>query len=190
VADRSIRLLRSLRAVRRYAERPLPEDVLWEVLEVGRWTGSSKNAQPWEVVVVRERATLAALAELAPNGAHLTGAAAAVALVTRSAQAAFDAGRLAERLMLAAWARGVGSCPASVFGGDRPRRAKELLGVPPEWLLPTVIGLGYPADRRARVEPADRHGPIRRDRRPLADFVSLERYGAGLDRPAASAEGA
>jgi nitroreductase len=79
--------------------------------------------------------------------------------------------------MLAAWAHGVGSCPASVFGRDNPRRAKELLGVPPERLLVTVIGLGYPADARARFEPADGHGPLRRDRRPVSAFVSFERYG-------------
>jgi nitroreductase len=141
--------------------------VLRDVLEVARWTGSSKNSQPWELIVVRDRATLAALAALAPNGEHLRGATLAVVLVTRSAQAAFDAGRPAERLMLAAWAHGVGSCPASVFGRDNPRQAKQLLGVPPERLLPTVIGLGYPADARARFEPADRHGALRRDRRPL-----------------------
>jgi nitroreductase/glycerophosphoryl diester phosphodiesterase len=172
-------LLRQLRAVRRYAARPVPDAVLADVVEVARWTGSSKNAQPWELIVVRERAVLAALAELAPNGGHLRGAALAVVLVTRSAQAAFDAGRLAERLMLAAWAHGVGSCPASVFGRDNPRRAKELLGVPPERHLPTVIGLGYPADARARFEPADRYGPLRRGRRPVPAFVSFEHYGRG-----------
>ena len=38
--------LRSLRAVRRYAQRPIPDAVLLDVLEVARWTGSAKNTQP------------------------------------------------------------------------------------------------------------------------------------------------
>jgi nitroreductase len=39
-------LLRSLRVVRRYADRPVPDDVLLSILEVARWTGSAKNTQP------------------------------------------------------------------------------------------------------------------------------------------------
>ena len=57
-----IALLRSLRAVRRYADCPVPDDVLLSVLEVARWTGSAKNTRPWELVVVRDRARLAELA--------------------------------------------------------------------------------------------------------------------------------
>jgi len=76
-------------------------------------------------------------------------------------------------------AHGVGSCPAPVFGRDNPRRARELLGVPPEQLLVTVIGLGYPADGRARFGPADRHGELRRGRRPVWAFLSCERDGRG-----------
>jgi nitroreductase len=45
-------LLRSLRAVHRYA----PDDVLVSIVEVARWTGSAENSQPWELVVVLNRA--------------------------------------------------------------------------------------------------------------------------------------
>jgi len=55
--------LRSLRAVRRFSSQTIPDEVLMDVLETARWTGSSKNTQPWHVIVVRKRETLVALAK-------------------------------------------------------------------------------------------------------------------------------
>ena len=55
--------IRSLRAVRQFSDREIPSDVLRDILDTGRWTGSSKNTQPWDLVVVRNRDTLAALAK-------------------------------------------------------------------------------------------------------------------------------
>jgi nitroreductase len=34
---------------------PIPDDIQREVLDIGRRTGSAKNTQPWQVVVVRDR---------------------------------------------------------------------------------------------------------------------------------------
>ena len=99
--------LRSLRAVRRYADRPVPDDVLLDLLDVARWTGSAKNTQPWELLVVRDRATLAELAGCGPYAGHLAGAAAAIVLLMQDGQRRFDEDRLAQNLMLAAWAHGV-----------------------------------------------------------------------------------
>ena len=61
--------LKSLRTVRFFEQhKPVPEEVLQDVLEVARWSGSARNRQPWEFVVVRERKTLERLAgcEAAP----------------------------------------------------------------------------------------------------------------------------
>ena len=173
------RLLRTLRSVRRFAPRPIPGGVLRDVLEVGRWTGSSKNSQPWEVVVVRDRGMLEQLARLGQFAGHLAGADAAIVLVMDSPSNALDAGRLAQNLMLAAWAHGVGSCIASLFPEENERRAKELLGVPAERWVRTAISLGYSADARARVVSSTPglRGTVPLGRKPLAEFASWERYG-------------
>ena len=149
---RATRFLRAVRAVRRFSRRPIPEDVLADILEVARWTGSSKNSQPWELVVVRERATLST---------------------------ALDAGRLAQNLMLAAWAHGIGSCIASLYPDENERRAKALLRVPDDRWLRTLVSLGYPADAAAlRVSggPAAVRAAVPTGRRPLAEIVRWERY--------------
>jgi nitroreductase len=174
--------LRSLRAVRRYAERPIPDDVLLDVLEVARWTGSAKNTQPWELLVLRDRRTLVELARCGPYASHLAGAAAAVVLLMQDENRRFDEGRLAQTLMLAAWAHGVGSCIASLYPEHNKRQARALLGVPEARWLHISIALGYPADPQAmRIsqELASGRAPVEVPigRRGLGDLISWERYG-------------
>jgi nitroreductase len=85
-----------------------------------------------------------------------------------------DEGRLMQNLMLAAWAHGVGSCIGSVYP-DKQQRARELLGIPENRYLRTMLSIGYPASPEAlRLPP---NAGIPRGRRPLTDLVSGERFG-------------
>ncbi|TMC39970.1 MAG: nitroreductase, partial [Chloroflexi bacterium] len=77
------KLIRSLRAVRQFSDREVPDDVLRDILDTGRWTGSSKNTQPWDLIVVKNRETLAALAKCGQFAGHLATAPLAIALVMR-----------------------------------------------------------------------------------------------------------
>ena len=45
--------LRSLRAVREFQREPVPDEVLHDILEVARWSGSASNRQFGEIIVVR-----------------------------------------------------------------------------------------------------------------------------------------
>ncbi len=38
--------IRTIRAVREFQTRPVPDEVITNILKAGRWTGSSKNTQP------------------------------------------------------------------------------------------------------------------------------------------------
>jgi nitroreductase len=174
-----IAFLRSLRSVRRFSARPIPEQVLSEILDVARWTGSSKNTQPWHLIVVREQATLETLAHCGPFAGHLAGAQLALVLVMEDGNRRFDEGRLAQNVMLAAWAFGIGSCIGSLYPEANTERAREVLGVPPKKWLHTAISLGYPADEKATRLSADRGSlsavPI--GRAPLEELVSWDRFG-------------
>jgi nitroreductase len=89
----------------------------------------------------------------------------------RAEQEAYDEGRLAERIMLAAWAHGVGSSIGWIVGSGRDL-AKSLLGIPPKRMVRTAISLGYPDEiaRRPRKGPGAA-------RKPLSEIVHEERYG-------------
>jgi nitroreductase len=172
IAGDRISLLRSLRAVRNFRPDPVPQEIIDDILEVARWTGSSVNRQPWELVVIRDRETLGALSRLEGYARHLGGAPLGIVLVMageRPTSETYDEGRLAERVMLAAWAHGVGSS-VGWFAGDGRRYAKEILGVPENRTVRTAISLGYP-DEGARRRRAGRA------RKPLSEIVHEERYG-------------
>jgi nitroreductase len=165
--------LRTLRQVRRFTDEPVPDDALHDVLQVARWTGSAVNRQPWEFVVVRDRATLRALAEAYPNAGHVGEAAAAIVIVMAGKRSgeAYDEGRLAERILLAARARGLGAGIGWLGNDGTAEEAKRILGIPEERFVRTAVSLGYPAEGAV----PSKAGP---GRRPLSELVHEERYTA------------
>lgn len=172
IASDRTRFLLSLRAVLQFRGDPVPQEVVDDVLEVARLSGSASNKQPRELVVVRDQETLQALAGVEGYADHLAGAALGIVPVMageREEQEAYDEGRLCERIMLAAHAHGVGSSIGWFVRGGRSE-AKRLLGVPQGRTLRTAISLGY-ADESAR---RGRGGPARK---PLNEIVHEERYG-------------
>jgi nitroreductase len=171
-AEDRIAFLRSLRAVRSFRPDPVPQEVEDDILEVARWSGSASNRQPWELVVIRDRETLEALASVEGYAHHLADAPLGIVLVMageRPTQETYDEGRLAERVMLAALAHGVGSSIGWIVGGGRDA-ARGILGIPEGRMVRTAISLGYPDEgaRRRRAGQA---------RKSLSEIVHEERYG-------------
>ena len=141
-----IRLLCSLRSLRRYRDDPVPDEVVRDVLEAGRWCGSARNRQPWQFVVVRDPATRAQLARLGPYAEFVADAPVCIAVVMdgEGTGFSFDAGRVTQTLLLAAHAHGIGSCNAGIAPAEHERAALQLLGVPPGHSLGMVVALNGP----------------------------------------------
>src|SRR3954471_1156817 len=156
----------SKREVRRYDARPLDEDASRRILEAGRVAGSAANRQHRRFVVLGDRDT-AAEAVYAPD--NLRGATLVVAIVVAGkGPLAFDAGRAAQNMMLAAWSEGVGSCPNGIADAAA---MGEILGLDDEDHFAIVLSFGYPA---REVDPAARTPDewiARADRKPLDEIV-------------------
>ncbi|MBL7200374.1 MAG: nitroreductase family protein [Anaerolineae bacterium] len=58
-------LLRNRFSVRKYQDRPIPNDVLRELLEAGRLSPSGGNEQPWVFGVLTDRTLIAQVSETA-----------------------------------------------------------------------------------------------------------------------------
>jgi nitroreductase len=172
-----VEFLRGLRAVRQLRPDPLPETVVHDVLEVARWSGSAGNRQPWEFLVVRDREMLRRLAGIdGANAQHLANAALGIVIVMHPEAPeldAYDEGRLAERILLAAAAHRVGAAIGHFTGpGDTwaaSAEAKRLLGIPESLQVRETISLGYPAAHRQAT-------PNPPGRKPLEELVHWERY--------------
>ena len=166
--DDLLSFMRRLRAVREYTSEDVSHEALEEILDVGRWSATGGNRQPHEVVVVRDPAVRQKFAEW---GAKPAGpAAVALLIVTASDASAFDEGRVAERLALAAKACGLGSCIATLKN-EGPDAAKELLGIPAERRARTLVTLGHTDVEARRALPKAPQA-----RKPMSEFAHWDRY--------------
>ncbi|MBV6504386.1 MAG: hypothetical protein AKCLJLPJ_02522 [Fimbriimonadales bacterium] len=164
--------IRLKRAVRKFQDKPLPDDVIRAILNAGRRSQSSKNEQGWQFIAIRDKSVLKALSECGQWAGHLAGAALGVAILTPDPlgkfQTMFDAGQAAAFMQLAAWELGVGSCPASIYDGEL---ARQILGFPPEWHLRVALSFGYPLDE-AKLSSAPKQG----GRRSLEEVVHWDKW--------------
>ena len=149
----------SRREVRDYADTPIPDDVRHRILDAGRLSGSSRNRQQWEFVVVTDKEALARCV-FAPE--NVLGAALVVAVA--GAARGFDVGRAAENMLLAAWNDGVGSCPNGIRDAEG---AERIVGAP----VAIVLTFGYPAKPRDPSSRTAEEWSARAKRKPLDDVT-------------------
>jgi len=164
--------LRSRRNTRDYENRPIESADLDLILEAGRRSPSSMNTQPWDFIVVTDRGTLERMADLWRWGAHIRGAAAAIALLSPASDDpearetfAFDLGQASMSMMLAAADLGIGSCHSSV--GEQAD-ARAVLGFPDDREAVILLSLGYPVRPLTPIEQPKR--------RPATEVVHRERW--------------
>jgi nitroreductase len=159
----------SKREVRDFADREVPEDVKLRILEAGRVAGSSANKQQRFFVVIESEEGKRRAAEAVYTPANITGCAFAVAIaVFGKGPIAFDAGRAAQNMILAAWNDGVGSTPNGM--PDRGAAA-HALGLVPGEEPAIIVSFGYPA---RPVDPESRSPEEwidAADRNPFGDMV-------------------
>src|SRR5262249_4697573 len=156
------------RNVRQYQPEPVSEADLIHIAEAGWRAPSAKNRQPWDFVIVTDRAQLQQLSTVWRGAGHIASAAAAIVLVVPVpagdrgvVRDSYDAGQATMAMMTAATALGIGTGHWSV--ADQAS-ARAILGVPDAPLGAFMIGIGYPADRPLT--------PIRKPkRRPFSEVV-------------------
>jgi len=158
--------IRTLLAVRRYQDRPVPETVIRKIVEAGRLTGSAMNLQPWHFVVIQDRDTLRRLGALARSGPYIAEAPLAIVVaVEKTGYALSDASRAIHSMLLTAWSEGVGSNWVG-FGGLE--KVNALLEIPAGLDALAILPFGYPADKIGRGK---------KNRKPLRTIAHRERYG-------------
>jgi len=150
----------SKRDERAYAETPVPPDVERRILDAGRLSGSSRNTQLWEFVVVAATQQQLADAVYAPE--NVRTAALVVAVVGDAG--GLDVGRCMQNMMLAAWNDGVVSCPNGIRDPDA---AARICGGP----VKAIVSFGYPARPHDPQSRAAEEWSARANRKPLDELV-------------------
>jgi len=161
----AITALKTRRSVRAYTGKPIPKQILEDIVDCGRLAASAINIQPGEFVVVTEPEMLRKVAEATDHGKFIADAAACIAVITQTTKYYLEDGSAAtQNMLVAAHAHGVGSCWVA---GDKKPYAPEvcrILGAPEGYKLVSLIALGYPAENPQKAK------------RPLADVLHWEKY--------------
>jgi nitroreductase len=158
-------VVRTVLATRQFRDTPIPEDVVRQIVEAGRLTASASNGQPWHFIVVENKDTLKQLGQLAATGPYIPQASLAVVVVTEQSRFAdSDASRAIQSMILTAWSHGVAS---NWVGFHRLDAVKPLLGIPDNLDVLAILPFGYPAKAE---------GAGKKQRKPLGEVVSRERF--------------
>jgi nitroreductase len=174
-AQQVIEQIRTVRQARRYRPDPVPAELLDQLLEIARWTGSSRNTQPWQFIVITDKEQLRQISQVRPPINWVADAPLAIAIVLNGgnlASEAFDEGRVSERILIAAHVLGLGGGTAW-FGDDAQQaNAKAILGIPAAKTARSVVVIGYPTTTKDH-----RPNPSTPGRKPLTELVSYDRFG-------------
>jgi len=166
-------LLKGRRSIRRYRPDPVPDEMVEQLLEAGRWAPSASNRQPWAFIVVRDEAVRREVAQHAAyyfiRWAHVGEAPLLIALCGDARHRIYrqflheDVGLAGSQIMLQAKALGLGTC---WIGGLDREAISSILKVPDHMEIVGLLTVGFPAE--------DPDPPARKQ---LAEIVHYDVYG-------------
>ncbi len=164
--------IKTRRSVREYQEKEVEKEKLQRILEAGRLAPSAKNIQEWRFVVVRNKETRQKLAQAARNQSFVAQAPVCIvgcATITdfrmTSGQKAYpiDVAIAIDHMTLVAMEESLGTCWIGSFFEDQ---VKEILDIPEDVRVVTLLSLGYPSFQ-----------PPPKSRLPKEKIICRERWG-------------
>ncbi len=161
------------KSVRRYQDKPIPEEVFNRVMEAARLAPSASNRQEWRFIAVRDKSTRRELADMA-GGQHFVAEASVVLVccgiddgkIMHCGQRAcpVDVTIAIDHITLAATAEGLGTCWVGHFD-EEP--VKRLLGIPDGVRVIELLPIGYPVEDSIKEK----------NRLPLSEILMIEKWG-------------
>lgn len=161
----AIEALKTRRSVRVYQQRDVPKELLEQIVDCARLAPTALNLQPWEFVVVTDKAMLRDIARATDHGRFIEDAAACIIVLCRNTKYYLEDGSAAtQNILLAAHALGLGAC--WVAGDKKPyaETIRRMVGAPDGYRLVSLVPVGYPAERPTKPK------------RPLAEVLHWERF--------------
>ena len=149
--------IKTRRSIRKYKKDPVPQEKINKILDAARWAPSGHNSQPWEFIILRDANVRKDLAKVLPFGGFMADAPLGIAVVVDPA-ASFhpidDGAAATQNILLATHTLGLGGCWIGTSNTPYEEAAKDVLGVPKEKILLSVVPIGYPdqSPERTRKE--------------------------------------
>ena len=145
-----LNLLKSRRSVRVYQDNPVPQELLLQILEAGRWAPTGANLQPWHFIVVTDSETRKRIGEVARSflikSSHVGKAPVVLVLgfdTRKGKYGRYDVTLAGGNMLTMATHLGLGTCWIGAFD---EARVKEILQIPENIEVIGLITLGYPGE--------------------------------------------
>jgi nitroreductase len=155
--------IRTRRSVRAYTGEAIPREDLETIVAAGRLAASGSNKQPWDFIVVTDRAMIEQL-KTASQWIEKAAAIIAVVMDPESRWWVEDGAAAVQNMLLAATALGYGSCWLEGYTLRHEDAFKALLGVPAEKRLMTLVPVGVPVEWPTK------------EKKTLEEVIHWERY--------------
>ena len=156
-----IELLRNRRSIRKYTDKSIEPEKIELLKEAVLRSPSSRNFDPWEFIFVDDREILKQLALCKPHGAKFLEHAALGIVICADQQKSDvwieDCSIASILLQMAAQSIGLGGCWIQIRkrAYDETTTSedyiKDLLNLPGNMKVESIISLGYPAEKREPV---------------------------------------
>ena len=150
------------RSIRKFTGKALTQQQIETLLKAAMMAPTARNAQEWDFVVVRDRATLDRLIKAHPYAQMLSTADCAI-IVCGNTQREHapgywmaDCGAATQNILLAATSLGIGSVWLGVYPNEeRMNGLAKILNLP-EYIKPlNIIALGYPNEKKEEIDRFD-----------------------------------
>ena len=161
----ALEAIQKRRSVREFTGESIPRDDIEKIVDAGRMAASGYNRQPWEFIVVTEPAMIDKL-KVAARWMENAGAVIAVALDPTTKYWLEDGSAAVENMLIASTALGYGSCWLEGYTLPHEEEFKELLGVPDNRRLLTLVPIGVPVEWPTQ------------EKKPLTEVLHWEKYGS------------
>jgi len=161
----TLNAIRTRRSIRTYLDQPVPEELVQELLAAAMQAPSARNQQPWQFIVIDDRAILAKIPTFMPNAAMAGRAPLAIlvcgdlSLEESEGYWVVDCAAAVENMLLAAHALGLGAVWCGVYPREkRMESLRQLIGLPKNVIAHSLVVLGCAAEQ---VPAEDRYRPER-----------------------------
>jgi nitroreductase len=159
----ALEAIRQRRSVRDFTGDLIPREDLEKIVDAGRLAATGNNKQPWDFIVVTDRAMIEKL-KVASQWMEKAGAIIAVVMDPSSRWWIEDGAAAVENMLIASTALGYGSCWLEGYTLPREEEFKKLLNVPDDKRLLTLVPIGVPVEWPTI------------EKKPLEEVIHWERY--------------
>ncbi len=145
----TIKHIKSRISVRKYLDKPVPENIIEELVDCGRMAPSGYNRQPWVFVAITSEEIRAKIADRSRYGKFIKQAGACIALFCSESECKLeDACAATENMIIAAQAYGLGTCWVNSYQKEHSADVEKLLNCPSDYELVVLLAVGYPDEQR------------------------------------------